>query len=338
MSVGLKNYRLWGLVIVLVLVTRGLFFISNLTKPLDLAGEGEVIVVASGATLQKVLKELEDREILAAAFDLRLYARLTGKGELIHAGEYLLEDSLDPLGLLDKLVAGNVVTHSITFPEGWTLLQALRAIRRHDALEHTLPEDSYDEVQSLLGLEFMPEGMIFPDTYLFTRGDTDTSILLRAHKLLTTKLEKAWEERDAGLPYDTPYEALVMASIVERETAVPSERGQIAGVFVRRLQVGMRLQTDPTVIYGLGTDYQGDITSAHLRQLTPYNTYMVNGLPPTPIALAGEQSILASLHPEPGSALYFVSRGDGSHQFSDTLEEHNAAVQRYQLNQTSESE
>ncbi|MEX2367612.1 MAG: endolytic transglycosylase MltG, partial [Pseudohongiellaceae bacterium] len=183
-----------------------------------------------------------------------------------------------------------------------------------------------------MGIDRHPEGMIFPDTYNFTRGTSDLEILRRANRLLEQVLEQEWQARDVGLPYDGPYQALIMASIIEKETAVAAEREQIAGVFVRRLQRGMRLQTDPTVIYGLGALFDGDLTRADLRRQSPYNTYLNNGLPPTPIALAGREAIAASLHPEQGDTLYFVARGDGSHQFSATLEEHNAAVQRYQIN------
>lgn len=198
----------------------------------------------------------------------------------------------------------------------------------------TLDADNPQELMALLETDFYPEGLIFPDTYNFSRGTTDREIVLRARALMEEVLDEEWPSRDVGLPYDSPFDALIMASIIEKETALASEREQIAGVFIRRLQRGMRLQTDPTVIYGLGADFNGDLTRANLRQASPYNTYLNAGLPPTPIALPGRESIAASLHPDQGDTLYFVARGDGSHYFSSTLEEHERAVEQYQRGNT----
>jgi UPF0755 protein len=334
MRVSWKNVKLWLLVIFLVCMTRGLFFVSNLHTPLALQETNPTLLVAPGETLGTVSRRLESEGIIPEAFDLRVYARLVDKADKIRAGEYALDDSLTPVSLLEKLIAGDVIYHNITLLEGWSVKQALAALQNHSMITATLPTDSLNSLQEALGMTVWPEGMLFPDTYRFTRGTTDREILHRANALLIQVLEDEWQSRDVGLPYATAYEALIMASIIEKETGLASERPQISGVFVRRLQQNMRLQTDPTVIYGLGDAFTGNLTRAHLREATPYNTYVISGLPPTPIALSGRAAIHASLHPEPGSALYFVSRGDGSHVFSDTLEQHNAAVQTYQIQRT----
>ncbi|NQD79460.1 endolytic transglycosylase MltG, partial [Pseudomonas sp. CrR14] len=216
--------------------------------------------------------------------------------------------------------------------EGWSFRQVRAALARQDKLELTLSKLSDDEIMAKLGQPGLnPEGRFFPDTYRYVRGMSDLDLLKQAHKRLQVVLDEEWANRSESLPYKNPYEALIMASMIEKETGVPEERGEIAGVFVRRLAIGMRLQTDPTVIFGLGERYQGRITRAHLREPTPYNTYTIDGMPPTPIALVGREAIHAALHPVAGKALYFVARGDGSHVFSETLDAHNRAVREYQL-------
>jgi UPF0755 protein len=230
------------------------------------------------------------------------------------------------------LVAGRVVQYSVTLPEGITLAEALAVMQSSEALDARLDGTRDPRLLALIEPWTEPEGLFFPDTYVFTRGQTDLEILRLAHQRMRALLDMAWNERDSELPYQEPYEVLVMASIIEKETGVPEERERIAGVFVRRLQRGMRLQTDPTVIYGLGEDYAGNLRRSHLRDMTNlFNTYRHAGLPPTPIALPGEAAILAAVHPAPGQELYFVARGDGSHAFSRTIEEHTRAVQQYQL-------
>ena len=235
------------------------------------------------------------------------------------------------LELLDKLVAGDVYYQRVRILEGWTLQQALQEIQAHPNIEVTLDVDNSDELQSVFGTSYYPEGLMFPDTYNFNTGTSDREIIDRASILMQQVLSEEWEQRAVGLPYENPYEALILASIIEKETGQADERDLIAGVFISRLQNNMRLQTDPTVIYGVGSRFDGDLTRAHLQEVTPYNTYRINGLPPTPIALAGREAIRAALNPFITGALYFVARGDGSHYFSSTLEEHNAAVERFQL-------
>ncbi len=231
------------------------------------------------------------------------------------------------------MVAGDVKTYNLTVIEGWTFAQMLDAVRTHPALAHTLAEDAgADAVMEALGQPGQhPEGRFFPDTYQFPRATTDVALLRRAYRRMQRVLAEEWRQRGENLPLDTPYEALILASIIERETGVPEERARIAGVFVERLERGMRLQTDPTVIYGLGDEFEGDLRFRHLRTDTPYNTYTRGGLTPTPIALPSRAAIHAALHPERRGELYFVSTGDGRHVFSRTLEEHNRAVIEYQL-------
>jgi UPF0755 protein len=230
-------------------------------------------------------------------------------------------------------VNGDVIRYTLTIPEGWTFDQMLAAIRTQGKLRQTLTATDDEGVMRQLGYPGQhPEGRFFPDTYEFVAGTTDTSLLQRAYEEMQRHLEEEWRDRAPGLPLDTPYQALILASIVEKETGNPAERARIAGVFVRRLQKNIRLQTDPTVIYGLGAAFDGNLRRRDLTTDSPYNTYMRAGLPPTPIALPGLAALHAALHPAAGDELYFVSRGDGSHHFSASLDEHVAAVRNYQLN------
>jgi len=222
------------------------------------------------------------------------------------------------------------VTYSLTVPEGWTFRQMRALLNSAPKLEHRTADMSDEEVMTLLDREgTFPEGWFFPDTYRYHLGMSDVDILSQALNRMERILEQVWAERDDDLTIETPYEALIMASLIERETGAPEERREIAGVFKRRMERGMRLQTDPTVIYGMGERYDGRITRADLREATPYNTYVIDGMPPTPIAMPGRASLEAAVKPLPGETLYFVSRGDGTHHFSRTLREHNNAVNRY---------
>ncbi len=289
--------------------------------------------VAPGDNLITVAETLRERGIVQHPRYLVWYARWQGDADHIQAGEYVLEPGLTPAVLLERLTQGGVAQYAVTIPEGWTFRQMLQALWRNDKLRPTLQGLDDEAIMARLGHPGEhPEGRFFPDTYIFTRDTTDAAILSRAYDAMARRLAREWAQRAPGLPYKTPYEALIMASIIEKETAIPEERAMIAGVFVRRLQRNMRLQTDPTVIYGLGEDFDGNLRRRDLKRDTPYNTYVRRGLPPTPIALPGADSLHAALHPAPGDALYFVARGDGSHYFSATIEEHNAAVRRYQLN------
>jgi UPF0755 protein len=333
-----RLYLLAGTGLVLVtLVVRALLFYDHIHQPLNIM-EPYILEVNSGNTFRDIVAQLDQAEVLASGGDLRIYARLKGLGNKIRAGEYELSPGITPMGLLQTLVNGNVRYHSLRLGEGWTLEQAIKAIQQHPAVRTTLNSEDRQVIQAAFKTEFYPEGYFFPDTYSFVRGTTDVDILQQAWDLMQKTLDAAWQRRDSGLPYSTPHEALVLASIIEKETALASEYGQIAGVFVRRLQQNIRLQTDPTVIYGLGAAFDGNLTRAHLQTDNPWNTYTRFGLPPTPIALPGKAAIEASMHPQTGDTLFFVARGDGSHQFSRTLEEHNLAVQRYQLGVTTGNE
>ncbi|RJG13663.1 endolytic transglycosylase MltG [Pseudomonas cavernicola] len=302
-----------------------------LEQPLNLPNE-YLLDVPAGATPGGVLNRLEDEGVLHDALWLRLYWRFNLAGQSLHSGEYRLTPGLRARDLLALWQRGEVVQYSLTLVEGWNFRQVRTALAREPKLEQALAGLSDAELMARLGHPGVyPEGRFFPDTYRFVRGMSDLELLKQAYVRLDEVLADEWQKRAENLPYREPYQALIMASMIEKETGVPQERGQIAGVFVRRLQVGMQLQTDPTVIYGLGERYTGKLTRAHLREPTPYNTYVIAGMPPTPIALVGREAIHAALHPADGQSLYFVARGDGSHVFSDDLDAHNRAVREYQL-------
>ncbi len=295
--------------------------------------EPVTIMVEPGTALDRVAESLAEQQQLRWPIVFSGWARLSGAQRRIHAGEYRLDPQTTPYSLLRKLTEGDVLRHTITFVEGWTMNRVLQTLWREERIDNTLQSLPADEVLERIDSPFEAlEGSIFPDTYAYTRGTTDAAILRRATERLQRILTRHWQQRATDLPYESPWQALIMASIIEKESGLNAEKSRIAGVFVRRLRRGMRLQSDPTVIYGMGGDYGGTLRRSDLRADTAYNTYRRNGLPPTPIALSGEASIRASLNPQPGSALYFVSRGDGSHQFSATLKEHNDAVQRYLRN------
>jgi UPF0755 protein len=302
----------------------------ELNRPLDIPEGGAWLDIPPGTALARVAAQLAERELIDHPRLFAWYARYTGDATRIHAGEYLLQPELTPIGLLDRLVRGDVFLHQFTIVEGWRFAELLDVLRAHPALLVTGVEA--DEIMGALGKpQLHPEGQFLPETYRFARGTTDLELLRQAHGALERTLERVWNNQvDAG-PLRDPYDALILASIIEKETGLASERRTIAGVFHRRLRLGMRLQTDPTVIYGIGDDFDGRLRSADLTRDTPYNTYTRSGLPPTPIALPGRAAIEAAVDPEDGDALYFVATGlpDGSHYFSATLEEHNRAVQRY---------
>jgi len=260
-----------------------------------------------------------------------LLARLTGDAGRIKAGSYELKPGATPRSLLTQLVRGEFAQEAVTIIEGWSFRQMRQAISSHTRLKHDTVKLTDAELMAKISTEYKdPEGLFFPDTYLFAKGSSEIEIYRRAHQAMLEHLNAAWEKRNKELPYKTPYEALIMASIVEKETGQKSERTMIAGVFVNRLRTGMLLQTDPTVIYGMGDAFVGKIGKKDLLTDTPYNTYTRGGLPPTPISLPGLQSLHAALEPAETPALYFVSRGDGTSQFSNNLPDHNRAVNRYQ--------
>lgn len=318
------------------LVTAWFYFQHWLNAPLNINAEGYTYELKQGQTLSHLAHDLGANNFLKHPRLLRLYARFTDTSR-VHAGEYFFASGTTPKNLLDKLKKGDVVLYQVTFVEGWTFKQALAVLERNSAVRHELSGKTEKELVSLLSLpDGHPEGWFFPDTYRFSRNTTDIEILQKAHRQMQNILNAEWEKRAPDLPYKDIYDALIMASIIERETGHHSEREQIAGVFVRRLQQGMKLQTDPTVIYGMGDKYRGRITRKNLEEATTYNTYVIQGLPPTPISLPSAASIKAALNPAKGNALYFVAKGDGTSEFSDTLDAHNQAVRRYQLNRRSD--
>lgn len=299
-----------------------------LERPLLMPESGHVLVVEPGATGGDIVRSLAALGFTQPGWEWRLLMRL--EPHVYRAGEYRLDAGMPPRMVLQRLASGQVVQYRITLVEGWTFRQFAEAIRNDPVLVHELDLSAPDFL-SELGLELegnLPEGWFLPETYQFTRGDTDRDILLRAHAAMQDALKSAWQGRATGLPIESAYELLILASIIEKETAIDEERSEVAGVFVRRLDRGMRLQTDPTVIYGMGDSFDGDIRRRDLRTDTPYNTYTRHGLPPTPIAMPGRASLLAAASPADGTSLYFVADGQGGHTFSDTLEQHQAAVRK----------
>jgi len=292
----------------------------------------EIITVASGATLRAVAGDVAARGWMAHPWILVVEGRRLGIARSIRIGEYEITPGMTPLDLLDTIVSGRVIQYELTLVEGWTFDRIMQAVQESRVLVQTLDTRDPRRVMAAIGYAgYFAEGRLFPDTYRFPRGTTDVEFLRRAFRTTEDALAEEWPLRAIGLPYESPYQALIMASLVERETGVPEERARIAGVFVRRLQRGMKLQTDPTVIYAMGAAYDGNIRRGDLSIESPYNTYVHTGLPPTPIASPGRAAIRAALQPDAGDALYFVARGDGSHEFSATLDDHNRAVRKYQL-------
>lgn len=288
--------------------------------------------IEPGMSVQSISNRLMESGLIRQPYYLVFEARRTRKEEKLKAGEYVISPGTTPRQLLDQFVAGKVKQYAITLIEGWTFVQMMEAIRKDTVLAHTPVTTDAAAVMSAMGQPgISPEGQFFPDTYHFPRGTTDVDFLRRARDAMQKILSEEWENRADNLPYKTPYEALIMASLVEKETGLKEERAEIAGVFVRRLQKGMKLQTDPTVIYAMGNSFDGNLHHRDLGIDSPYNTYVYAGLPPTPIALPGRESIHAALHPADDNTLYFVAKGDGSHYFSETLDEHNKAVTRFQL-------
>jgi len=299
-----------------------------LATPLDIPAGGHVFVLAPGSTGSDLVRQLSEQGLTHRSWKWRALMRL--EPHVYRSGEYQLVAGMRPREVLEELARGRVIQYRLTLVEGWTFSQVADLLDANDILEHRFEladPDQRAEALTALNLEH-PEGWFLPETYQFSRGDSDLDILARAHDSMRQELDRVWATRDVGLPLETPYELLILASIIEKETGLEAERDRIAGVFTRRLQKGMRLQTDPTVIYGLGEGFDGDIRKRDLQADTPYNTYTRHGLPPTPIAMPGRASLRAAAHPAEGEALYFVADGNGGHTFSATLEEHQAAVNR----------
>jgi UPF0755 protein len=319
------------LIIVLTLLAIGvkLAWSSYLISDLRLGSTAYELNVEKGASLINVVNRLANDGVVQSPDILLVYARIADKTN-IKSGYYELTPPLSHQQLLEKLINGDIKQYALTLIEGWTINQVMHKLSTTEhlvkVLNRKIPESMKFEGDS-------PEGWLFPDTYNFDKSVSDQQLVKKAYARMKTVLAEEWANRADNLPYKNSYEALIMASIIERETSVDIEREQIAGVFVQRLLTGMRLQTDPTVIYAMGDDYRGNISRSDLKIDSPYNTYRVGGLPPTPIAIAGRRSIYAALHPLNNGMLYFVGRGDGYHYFSRTLTEHNAAVQKYQRSQ-----
>ncbi|MFC2303641.1 MAG: endolytic transglycosylase MltG [Cardiobacterium hominis] len=316
--------------ILLAAWAAGVFYLQYqkaLNAPLVAEGDG-IITVKRGDTLASLNRELVQRGVIHSDWVLPVYARLNPQAANIKAGDYRIDASASLPSLMNDITNGKVVVYNITVVEGKTFKDLRASLVQTAGIEHTLNDKTDAQIATLLGIDGSPEGWFMPETYQFHRGSSDLELLKRMYGEMQRTLEQEWPNRADGLPLANPYQALTLASIIEKETGVASERPQIAGVFVRRLQKDMLLQTDPSVIYG-AADYHGDLTRKHLQTDTPYNTYINKGLPPTPIALPGKASIQAALHPADGDSLYFVADGKGGHTFSATYEEHQQAVARY---------
>lgn len=299
--------------------------------PVQMRSQPTAFSVPAGASLRTAAQVIEAAGIDLPAWQLELLGRILGRSAKIKAGSYEVEDGLTALALLDKLTRGDVTQGELVLVEGKTFRQFRAALNEHPDLAHDSLNLTDMQILARLGAqESHPEGLFFPDTYLFNKGGSDFDVLRRAYKAMQPRLAAAWEGRESTLPLRTPYELLILASIIEKETGLPADRPQVAAVFVNRLRRGMLLQTDPTVIYGLGERFDGNLRKVDLQTDTRWNTYTRPGLPPTPIAMPGLASLQAAAKPPPSDRLYFVARGDGSSAFSASLNEHNSAVARYQ--------
>jgi peptidoglycan lytic transglycosylase G len=326
--------RLALLVLFFSLITVALLYLDYqkfLQTPLSIE-HNIIFTIEPGMSFSSLNIKLKSEKIIEKSIYLEILARIEKQTDKIKSGEYKLKTDLLPNDLLKIFVEGKVIQYSLTLVEGWQIHEMLEAIKLNDVLEENLNSYNPDTLmKELVYSETVAEGLFFPDTYSFPKGTSDIDFLKRAYQRLQYVLDEEWNNRDQNLPYQNPYEALIMASIIEKETGLASERGTIAGVFVRRLNKKMKLQTDPTVIYAMGRQFNGNIRKKDLDIDSPYNTYRYKGLPPSPISLVGREAIYAALHPEDGKSLYFVAKGDGSHYFSENLAEHNRAVVKYQL-------
>ncbi len=322
----------------IVLIVFGIYMWTEyerfMNEPLDIETSDFIYEVEQGSNLASISADLN--RLGLSSFPKQYfyyYGRLLGKANHIKAGQYRILPNTTLPDLLQQFIDGEVIQYPFTIIEGMTAQQLFTLIQANSKFSHELKDKTLNDVMTMLGHDNMnPEGQFAPETYYFSANSSDFDLLKRANTMMTEFLHSAWEQRADNLPYKSPYEALIMASIIEKETGIAEERAQIAGVFVRRLNKGMRLQTDPTVIYGLGDEFDGNLRRHHLRTDNEYNTYTRHGLPPTPIALPSKEAIEAALHPQDGDSLYFVATGhEGRHVFSNTLKAHNQAVRKYQL-------
>jgi UPF0755 protein len=330
-----RLYR--ALAMLLLVAVGGLLLVTSqvnrfMASPLSVPDGGIEFEIPPGSSFASVSNNLLSEKLIADDRWLRLYVRWHDMGGAIQAGEYLIELGASPKSLLEQFTNGAVRLYSFTLVEGWNFREVLQSMHANDAVKATMSDEDWPALLDSLGATVVhPEGLFLPETYRIPRGTTDRELLKLAYALMQKVLAEEWDERSSASPTKTPYETLILASIVEKETARVDERPRIAGVFARRLKKRMRLQTDPTVIYGLGPSFDGNLTRKHLKADTPYNTYTRHGLPPTPIAMPGRAAINAVLNPEDGTELFFVATGlaDGSHKFSTTKVEHDAAVAAY---------
>ena len=328
----IKLIKLMFLISLVIAIGFGAWLYHYAKTPLNLSPQAQEITIKPNSGLKSIANQLVAQQVIPDALPFVILGKLLRKEPYLQAGDYTLNKNVSPYQLLLSLNHGKATQGSITFIEGKTFKQMRAKLAKKDSVKTTIADLNDAEIMRVVGKgEKHAEGLFFPDTFYFNRGTTDVVLLKRSYEIMQTKLAEAWANRASGLPYKDSYEALIMASIVEKETGKANERPEIAGVFLNRLRIGMRLQTDPTVIYGIGDKYDGNIRRKDLTTDTIYNTYTRDGLPPTPIAMPGLASIEAALHPEKTKALYFVGKGDGSHQFSNSLVEHNRAVAKYKL-------
>jgi UPF0755 protein len=302
------------------------------TAPVSMGKLPVEVEIPRGASLRTAMDQLQKAGVGVRRVEFELLARALGRERGIKAGNYQLTEAVTPVDLLDKLTRGDVSQAEVRLIEGWTFAQFRAALDGSPDLRHdTAGLEDAQVLARLQAPEPHPEGLFFPDTYLFARGSSDLAVMRRAYRAMQRHLKEEWESRAPNAPYRTPYEGLIMASIIEKETGRAAERDLIGGVLVNRLRIGMRLQVDPTIIYGLGSEFDGNLKKKHLLEDNPYNTYTRAGLPPTPIAMPGQASLRSAMRPGKTESLYYVSRGDGSSHFSRSLDEHNRAVSKYQL-------
>ena len=328
-----KNVMAASLIFIAVILLAFILITKQAMTTPNTLSESQIIEIKPGATIRSLAVQLEQHNLVKCPKLLILWTRLNGDAKRIQVGEYIIQPATTLSALMDDVTSGRVRQYSLKLLEGWTFKEFMQAINSHEAIKHELADLSQKEILERLEIKHEhPEGLFFPETYNIHKNISDIDVLKRAYALTKKTLHDLWDGRDQDLPFETPYEALILASIVEKESAVEEERALIAGVFINRLRKNMRLQTDPTVIYGMGDNYKGDIRFRDLRNDTPYNTYTRSGLPPTPIAMPGYGAIKAVMHPAKTDYLYFVAFSDdsGRHKFSSTFAEHNKAVDKYQ--------
>ena len=329
----IKKLFLWFfLATVLAISVLVIQFLRFQDQAVSISDSERTFTIESGSNIKAIAQQLSLEKIIDDPWLFILLAKIKGVETSVRAGEYRLQAAQSPSDLLELFTKGQSIQYRFTIIEGWTFHQMIEELQHQPEITYTLKNKTDAEIMTALGYQGRhPEGLFFPDTYSFPKGTTDIEFLQRAYRLMQVHLQREWNDRAPNLPISTAYDALILASIIEKETGVAYERPLIASVFTQRLRKNMRLQTDPTVIYGLAESFDGDIRFRDLKKDTPYNTYLHKGLTPTPIALPGLDAIKAALHPADSKALYFVAKGDGTHYFSSTLEEHNKAVSKFQL-------